>query len=192
MGHNNLPGLILIDIQKGLDEWAFYGDSRNNPYAEANARQLLLHWRRHQGFIFHIKHNSTNPQSPLHPDNPGNQIKELVEPLQDEIVFTKNVNSAFIGTPLLQELETKKIQKIVIAGLTAEHCISTSVRMAANLGFEVILARDGTAAFSKTKEDGQIISADIVCDVTLANLQSEFCELLNTDEIILKFSNNNG
>ena len=191
MGHNNLPGLVLIDIQKGLDEWAFYGDSRNNPDAEANARKLLLHWRQHQGDIFHIKHNSTNPGSPLFPDKPGNQIKDLVAPLPDETVFTKNVNSAFIGTPLMQELEAKKIRKIVITGLTAEHCISTSVRMAANLGFEVILARDGTAAFSKTGENGQIINADIVYDVTLANLQSEFCELLNSDEIILKFSNNN-
>lgn len=188
MEQNNFPCLMLIDIQVGIDQWEFYGSARNNPNAEINAGKLLSHWRQEQGLIFHIKHNSTNPNSPLFPNKPGNKIKDIVAPIDDEIVISKNVNSAFIGTTLLKMLEEKNVRKIVMAGLTAEHCISTSVRMAANLGFEVILARDGTAAFSKISGDGRVISADTVYDVALANLQSEFCELLSCDDIILKFS----
>ena len=39
------PALLLIDIQKGLDDEAYYGGHRNNRDAETNARRILEQWR---------------------------------------------------------------------------------------------------------------------------------------------------
>ena len=71
-----------------------------------------------------------------------------------------------------------------MAGLTTEHCISTSVRMCANLGFNTILIEDATAAFQKTLPNGNIIDAELVHQVELANLRDEFAEIINTKEML--------
>ncbi len=64
MNSDSKPALLLIDIQKGLDDIDYYGGHRNNLQAESNARKILDFWRNHKLPIFHIKHNSTNPNSP--------------------------------------------------------------------------------------------------------------------------------
>jgi nicotinamidase-related amidase len=128
--------LLLIDIQEGLDEPGFYGEERNNLHAEENCEKALKLFRLKKWAIFHIKHNSTNPDSPLFLGKSGNNIKDLVAPHNGEILYEKSVNSAFIGTPLELSLKAEGVERVVIVGLTLEHCISTSVRMAANLGFK--------------------------------------------------------
>jgi nicotinamidase-related amidase len=180
----NIPALLLIDIQKGLDELEFYGGERNNPQAEQNAGQILAYWRKNKWPLFHIQHCSVTPGSPLTAGLPGNEIKEEVKPLPGEPVFRKNVNSAFIGTNLRETLNTQGIQTLVIVGLTLEHCVSTTARMASNYGFETILVSDATAAFRSRGLNGESIPAQQVYDVSLATLNREFAEVLPTRDIL--------
>src|SRR5258707_547981 len=105
--------LILIDVQKGFDDEAFWG-KRNNLNAEKNMAKLLKAWRQTKRPLFHIKHNSRNRQVPLHPDHIGNDIKDLVKPLKNETLITKTVNSALIGTDLEKRLREQKIDTVVI------------------------------------------------------------------------------
>ncbi|SNY94718.1 cysteine hydrolase family protein [Flagellimonas pacifica] len=172
--------LLLIDIQVGLRETNFYGTERNNLDAEVNAAKILEFFRTKKLPVFHIQHCSTNVESPLHPSKPGNALHPLVSPLKDEPVFQKNVNSAFIGTPLETELKSKGIEEVVIVGLTTEHCVSTSTRMAANLGFKVNLISDATAAFDKIGVNGQKFSAELIHNTALANLKDEFAIIKDT------------
>ncbi|MEL7234524.1 MAG: cysteine hydrolase family protein [Chloroflexota bacterium] len=175
--------LLLIDVQQGLDNADYYGD-RNNPHAEQNMAQLLAAWRTRGLPIYHVQHHSTEPNSPLRPESPGVAIKPEVAPQDDEPVFTKNVNSAFIGTDLEQQLRDAEIDTLVVVGLTTEHCVSTSVRMAANFGFNVYLAADGTAANSATGYDGQQFTAQQVHDAQLAALHGEFATVMPTASIL--------
>ena len=92
------PALLLIDIQKGMDEEAYWGGNRNNKDAEKYCAQILHRWREMELPVFHVQHSSQNPQSKLHHTHPGFEIKEEVKPLDSEPVIVKNVNSAFIGT----------------------------------------------------------------------------------------------
>ncbi|MEJ2020380.1 MAG: isochorismatase family protein [Maritimibacter sp.] len=94
--------LILIDFQIGFDDPAWGG--RNNPGAEANAARLLAHWREKGWPIFHVRHLSTEPRSPLNPANGQVAFKPEVAPLEGEPVLEKQVNSAFIGTDLEDRL----------------------------------------------------------------------------------------
>ena len=177
---SDTPALILIDIQKGFDDIAYWGGERNNPDAENNAAELLKIWRDNHLPIFHIQHCSSNPNSLLHASNVGNAFKEMVQPISGEPIIKKNVNSAFIGTDLKRQLDDQKINTLVIVGLTTDHCVSTTTRMAGNFGFETFVVSDATATFNKKGIDGQHFSAALIHETALASLNGEFATVVTT------------
>lgn len=134
--------------------------------------------------IIHVRHCSVEPNSPLHPEHPGNEFKEETQPLPEEKQFNKSVNSAFIGTELEKHLHENDISSLVIVGLTTDHCVSTTTRMAANLGFNVTLISDATATFNREGYDGILYSADEMHRVNLASLNGEFCVVRSTKEAL--------
>jgi nicotinamidase-related amidase len=177
--------LILIDIQKGFDQIDYWGDHRNNPEAEVNAARLLALWRENDFSIFHIKHCSLNPNSILVEGHPGNDFKEITAPIAGETIIKKNVNSAFINTDLKRQLDDLQVNKIVLVGLTTDHCISTTARMAGNYGYEVFVVRDATATFDRKGSDDKHFSAQTMHDTALASLNGEFATILNTADLAL-------
>ncbi|HLY71338.1 MAG TPA: cysteine hydrolase family protein [Puia sp.] len=182
------PALILIDIQKGFDDLDYWGGHRNNPDAELNAARLLYFWRQNGLPVFHIRHCSTNPNSRLAESNPGNEIKDIVRPSHQEPVIKKYVNSAFIGTDLKQQIDRANIHQLVIAGLTTDHCVSTTTRMAGNYGYDTFLVSDATATFDKRGVDGLAFSAEIIHETALASLHREFATVLKTNELLSKLN----
>lgn len=174
--------LLLIDVQQGLDHprWG----ERNNPGAEANIAALLTVWRETQRPVIHVQHMSTNPDSPLRPELPGNALKPEAMPQPGEPIFQKNVNSAFIGTALEAHLRAQQIDTLVLVGLTTDHCVSSTTRMAANLGFTAIVVSDGTATFERTGPDGNHYSAEQMHRQELASLHGEFATVRRTDEVL--------
>ena len=177
------PALLLVDIQKGFDNIAYWGGQRNNPNAELRASELLKIWRSYQLPVFHIQHCSTNTVSPLHETNAGNAFSDLVTPIGGEPIIQKNVNSAFIGTNLQAMLDDTKITTLVIVGLTTDHCISTTTRMAGNLGYKTFLVADATATFNKKGIDGERYPAELMHETALASLHEEFATVVTTDLI---------
>lgn len=178
--------LILIDIQNGfLDP---YWGKRNNPQAEENIAKLLATFRSKNRPIFHIQHLSRLSHSPLSPNKAGVAFMECAQPKLGERIFQKQVNSAFIGTQLETILRNIKIDSLIMAGISTDHCVSTSVRMAANLGFETYVVADATIAFERTGFDGTTYSADVVHAIALASLHKEFATVMNTAAILkMKF-----
>lgn len=174
--------LLIVDVQMGLDEPSL--GQRNNPGAEANMASILAAWREQQGRVIHIRHCSPEPQSPLRSELPGNAFKAEVQPLPGEKEFTKQVNSAFIGTGLEQYLLESGISDLVIMGLTTDHCVSATTRMASDLGFEVTLVSDATAAFGRIDYDGVYYSGEDIHRVNLVSLDGEFCTLRSTAQVL--------
>jgi len=176
--------VLPVDIQIGLDDWAYWGGERNNPGFEANVVRLLEATRGANRSLIHIKHNSGNPESPLRPGQPGNDFKPEARPLAGETVIGKSVNSAFIGTDLEMRLRKAGSNRLIIFGLTTQHCVSTTVRMAGNLGFETFLVGDATAAFPMVDTDGAAIDAETVHRIHLASLDGEFARVISTGEAV--------
>ncbi|KQB42753.1 cysteine hydrolase family protein [Flavobacterium aquidurense] len=176
--------LILIDVQKGFNEEDFWGGNRNNKDAETKMSQILEQWRKLKLPVFHIVHSSIHPDSKLHPSHPGFEIKDEVKPVTGEPVITKNVNSAFIGTDLKERLDILGIRKLVIAGLTTNHCVSTTTRMAGNLGFDVYLIADATATFDRIGINGEKYDSELVHQISLASLHKEFAEVIATQTLL--------
>lgn len=174
--------LLIIDVQKGFDDpkWG----KRNNLSAEENIAKLLHAWRRRKRPIFHIKNDSTEANSPLRPNLPGNAIKENVKPIKDEPLLIKKVNSAFIGTDLEKRLRKLGIKELVIVGLTTDHCVSTTARMAGNLGFTTYVVSDATATFERKGLNGKYYSAEEMHETALVSLQNEFATIVDTESLL--------
>jgi nicotinamidase-related amidase len=174
--------LLLIDVQQGLDDprWG----ARNNPDAERRIADLLAAWRAAGRPVIHVQHLSLEPRSPLREDVPGHAFKAEARPVAGEPVFRKHVNSAFIGTDLEAYLRAHGIESLVVAGITTDHCVSTTVRMAGNLGFTVTVVEDATATFERLGPDGAHYSADIMHRAALASLHGEFATVRSAQEIL--------
>ncbi len=177
------PALILIDIQKGFNDILYWGEERNNINAEQKAGELLEIWRTKKLPVFHIQHCSSNPNSFLNETNPGNEFQDIVKPIEFETIIKKNVNSAFIGTNLKEQLDDAKITTVVIVGLTTDHCVSTTTRMAGNYGYTTYLISDATATFNKKGINGENFSAEIIHQTALASLNEEFAQVATSDFI---------
>lgn len=179
---NEKTVLLIIDVQDGLDDPAL--GQRNNPDAESNMARLLAAWRTKGRPIVHVQHMSTRPTSPLRPNQPGNAIKRIVAPQGDEPVIQKTVNCAFIGTNLEQRLRAEGIQSLVIVGLTTEHCVSATARMAGDLGFATYVVDDATACHDHNGYDGKYYPAETVHALALVSLQGEFATIVRTDDLL--------
>lgn len=174
--------LLIIDVQQGFDEptWG----NRNNPKAEENIAQLLAAWRKTNRPVFHVQHLSLSPDSPLRATYPGHAIKDAVKPQEGELLFQKHVNSAFIGTDLERQLRTRGHDTLVIVGLTTPHCVSTTTRMAGNLGFRTFIVSNATAAFDLVGHDGRHYPAEEIHAVSLATLHDEFATVVETETVL--------
>ncbi|MGV6888080.1 cysteine hydrolase family protein [Rhodophyticola sp. SM2404] len=179
--------LILIDFQTGFD--APLWGARNNPDAEAKAGALLAHWRKHGAPVLHVRHLSTEPGSPLGAATGGIDFKPEVTPIGGEPVFEKSVNSAFIGTNLEAHLRSNAICDLVICGLTTPHCVSTTTRMAANLGFGVRLAHDACASFAVNADTSwqaglAPLEPEAIHQTAISHLHGEFAQAVSVAELL--------
>lgn len=184
MSHPFSPatGLLVIDVQEAFENpgWG----QRNNPDAESRIADIIGAWRRHGRPIFHAQHVNPAPGSQFNPGSPGVAIKAEARPAPGEPLFVKSVNSAFIGTDLEPQLRQQGIDTLVIVGITTDHCVSTTTRMASNLGFHAYLVSDATATFERTGPDGRHFTAEEMHDSALASLHGEFCTVITSEEAI--------
>jgi nicotinamidase-related amidase len=157
---------------------------RNNPLLEARVAELLDAWRVTDRPVFHARHMSTNPTSPLCPGHAGNDFKPQAIPRTSEPVIEKRVNSSFIGTSLEADLRRRGHERLVIAGMTTNHCVSTTTRMAGNLGFETWLVSDATATFDRVGPDGIVYQAEQIHAIALSDLHDEFATVVDTKRIL--------
>lgn len=148
--------------------------------------------------IIHIFHTSDNPGSPLHPHHPGKGHRPLdfARPititdedngggLAGERVIWKSVNSSPpIGSDLRTSLHHRGIKQLLFAGLTTDHCVSTTVRTAANLGVvepggRIVLVGDATATWSRAGIDAETVHA-----ASVASLEGDFTKVVNTENVV--------
>jgi nicotinamidase-related amidase len=174
--------LILIDLQRAVEHPSW--GPRNNRDAEAHVARLLREWRARRMPLVHIRHDSTDPASTYRPGQAGHEFKPEAAPLAGEIVVAKHSNSAFIGTDLEARLRTAGITTLVVVGVSTSNCVEATVRMAGNLGFRTFLVADGCFTFDRKDWSGRLRTASEVHDMSLANLDGEYCTVVTTDWVV--------
>jgi nicotinamidase-related amidase len=175
--------LLVVDVQAGMDVYAAEYH-RNNPGLEANIARLQERWRATGRPIIHVQHLSPQSESPLRPGQPGVEIKPEVRPHPGEPVVQKSVSSAFIGTTLEADLRRRGLTTLVVVGMQTNLCVSTTARMAGNLGFHTYVVSDATATFDQLGPDGTRYGSELVHHVALADLHGEFATVVDTTAVL--------
>lgn len=175
--------LLSIDMQQAFDcpPWP----CRWNDKVDVNGLALLAAWRAKGRPIIHVRHDSVEPGSTLAPTNRKNAFRPGFGPQGEEMLVIKSVNSAFIGTELEARLKEIDARHIVAFGISTDMCVSTTIRMGANLGWDMILVPDACDCFDlPCPYGGPWIPAEQVQAVHVATLAFEFCRILSTAELV--------
>ena len=174
--------LLVVDVQRGLDDPSW--GRRDNPSCEENVAALIAEWRAGGRPLVFVRHDSTEPDSPLRPERRGNAFKDVVDGTPD-LVVAKTVNSAFYGEPDLDAwLRGRGIDAIAVCGITTNHCCETTARMAGNLGYRVLFVTDATHTFDRHAPDGTLVSAEELHRATDTSLHGEFAAVVRTADLV--------
>jgi len=178
----DLRALVIVDMQCGMTDPA--AGNRNNPDAEANIARLLSAWRHAHLPIVHVRHLSRTVGSLFWPGQVGAEFQPQFEPLPHEHVVEKNVPDAFLNTGLERWLRVRGVERAVVAGVSTNISVESTVRTASNLGFQVTVVSDATFAFDKPDYAGILRTAAEVHAMSLANLSGEFAVVSQTAEVL--------
>lgn len=169
-------GLLVIDLQRGM-----FTDVQKPHDGEGVLSRVagLLKRARANGIpILHVQHDG-GPGDPLSKPGVGWEIHPDVAPRPGEPVIGKARCSAFPGTDLDAHLKRLGITRLVIAGMQTEMCIDTNCRAAADLGYKVVLAKDGHTTF-----DTPVLSAAQIIAHHNRTLDGSFVELAAAGDIV--------
>ena len=158
--------LLLIDAQTGFFDGCYLGHEVLD-----RIKALVEQARTNDVTVIYVKHN-TDPQidGPIHPE---------IAPQADDAVVLKNTPDSFFQTSLAQELESRGVTKLILAGFQTELCIDTTCRRAWSMGYEVVLVKDAHSTFSF---DDAVLSAHQIIEHHTDVLGS-FAEIKSTSEI---------
>jgi nicotinamidase-related amidase len=173
--------LLLVDIQQGFDHPSW--GRRNNPAFAANVRALLAAWRAAGRPVVHVRHDSLEPASTLRPGQPGNDFRPEARPAPGEPVVPKHVTNAFVGTGLEAVLQDLGSRELVVCGIQTNHCVATTARMAANLGYRTWVAADACATVGQTDRQGRAWTAEELHEVALMELDG-LARVLDTKDLV--------
>ena len=168
--------LILIDMQRDFIEPGGFGEALGNDVSHLRVAvepaQRLLAWARTQGLrIVHTKecHRPDLADCPpakrqrglpslrigdpgpmgriLIDGEPGSDFIAELTPAPGEVVLAKSGKGAFYGTALGEMLRVWGVSHLIIAGVTTEVCVQTTMREANDRGYDCVLIEEATASY---------------------------------------------
>lgn len=87
---------------------------------------------------------------------PGADIVAELAPIDGERVIDKPGKGAFYATPLGEHLTGLGIRTLLLAGVTTEVCVQTTMREANDRGFDCVLIEDATASYFPAFRDATL------------------------------------
>jgi len=175
--------LVVVDVQKGFDDETHWGP-RNNPECETNVGRLIAAWREHGWPIVYVRHDSTEPASPLYPGKPGNAFKDVVAGSPDLLV-AKSVHSAFLGEPDLHAwLQEHRIAGIAVCGIQTNMCCETTARHGSDLGYDLLFVIDAMHTFDIVAANHQVYRAREISRYSALTIEAGFGRVVYTEELV--------
>ncbi len=129
--------LLVIDAQVGLLHEAYRRDE-----VVARIADLIAKARAAGTPIIYVQHDSDEAGDLLEIGSPGWQIHPALAPTSADPVVHKRASDAFYKTSLRQELDARRVTRLIISGMKTEMCVDTTSRAAVSRGYDVTLAAD--------------------------------------------------
>jgi biuret amidohydrolase len=168
--------LVIIDMQRDFVEPGGFGASLGNDVRPLQAiiaplQALLATWRAAGGCVVHTREGHVPDLSDCPPakrdrgqpalrigdagpmgrllvhGEPGHAIVPELAPQPGEVVIDKPGKGAFYATPLQAELQARGITHLLVAGVTTEVCVQTTMREANDRGYDCLLLEDCTESY---------------------------------------------
>ena len=181
---NSKMALIVVDVQMALANDDAAGAERSCRQAETNIAKLLDAFRQQGKPVVHVHHHGSDPSDPFHPSAPGSAVQPFASPLESEQVVVKTSSSGFVGTDLAKILSQAGVERVVLCGATANHCVESTTRSASDLGLDPIYVSDAVWAYGVEGPDGTAHAGDTIHSVVLATLAGEIAEVRSTSEVL--------
>jgi nicotinamidase-related amidase len=168
--------LIVIDMQRDFLEPGGFGESLGNDVSQLRRTieplaALMAKWRAAGLPIIHTREGhlpdlSDCPPAKLMRGAPsmrigdptpngrilirgeyGHDIIDELQPIDGEAVVDKPGKGAFYATELTKLLEKNGIKSLLVAGVTTEVCVHTTVREANDRGYECLVLADCVGSY---------------------------------------------
>lgn len=150
--------------------------------ATAKIKTLLYAVRQANGKVIHIVHRG--PLGGLFDLNEHRgEIIDDLKPEANEMVIEKTKPNAFADTNLAANLGEPG-QSILVAGFMTHMCISSTVRVALDLGYPATIASDACATRDLPLIGGGVISATDLHTAELAGLADRFATVISVEKIL--------
>jgi nicotinamidase-related amidase len=85
--------------------------------------------------------------------DPETAICSEVAPRPGETVITKGCVNPFVGTRLAQRLISLETRELVLGGVATNHVVESTARLAADMGYDVVVLEDLCAGFTSELHD---------------------------------------
>lgn len=108
------------------------------------------------------------------PSGPFIDIIDEVKPSEGEYIIEKKLPSSFKGTALQSILDKIGRKDLIIAGYMTHMCVNSTVRDAAELGYNCTVVEELTTTRDLPDGRGGIIPAKFVKDIHLIGLSDRF------------------
>jgi nicotinamidase-related amidase len=174
--HPERTSLLVIDMQRDFLEPGGFGAALGNDVALlrsaiAPTRALLATARETGLFVMHTREGHRADLADLPPakrrrgnfahgigdpgpmgrilvrGEPGHEIIAELAPAPGEPVIDKPGKGAFFATDLDAILKHRNIESLLVAGVTTEVCVHTTVREANDRGYECLVVTDCVASY---------------------------------------------
>ena len=168
--------LVIIDMQRDFIEPGGFGASLGNDVslleaAIAPTLALLTAWRQRGWPVVHTRESHAADLHDCPPakrlrgkpglrigdagpmgrllvrGEPGCEIVPALAPRPGEIVIDKPGKGAFYATLLQTELQGRGVTHLVLAGVTTEVCVQTTMREANDRGYDCLLVDEATQSY---------------------------------------------
>ena len=179
-------GATLVAAKTAVVFIDYQNEYRNGPLAlpdepaASNAARQLRTWADRAGIaVIHVLHRAPATAPIFAPDSEGAAPIAGLAPCEGEVVIHKHLPSAFTGTGLLDELQTRGIETLIIAGYMTHNCVDSTAREAFHRGYRVGVVVDASATRDLPGPDGQTIPAATVHAGVLAGLGDRIAEIID-------------
>lgn len=112
----------------------------------------------------------------------GGSFHPDFEPRPGEVVAQEHwLSSGFANTDLDLQLKKHGLRKVIVIGMRANTCIESTVRFAAELGYEVTVVKDAIGSFGQAEMDASL----------QFNIPAYASAVVSSDEIVAKLQPDN-